>query len=285
MSEERDNSSLFGASGEKAKMTGMPVNNIMKDEFGLDIPTEIVPLPSQGKVYSKDSPLYNAVSVEIRPMTAREEDILTSRALIKKGTVITELIKSCLIDKRINPNDLIAGDRNAIMVALRITGYGQEYSVEVQCPKCSESSKQKFDLAMLPIKLLDKDPVNLNLNMFEYMLPRSKKKIKFKFLDGNDETQISKLQERYKKAGSKTSNLVTLRYRFQILAIDQITDATKIQMFISRMPAMDSRALRKYIDSIEPGIEMKNWMDCPMCDEQTEVRMPLGASFFWPDSE
>ena len=257
----------------------------MKDDFGLDIPTELVPLPSLGKVYPEGSSLHGKQVIEIRPMTAREEDILTSRALIKKGTVITELIRSCLIDKSIDPDSLISGDRNAVMTSLRITGYGSDYATEVDCPECGERSKQNFDLTQLPIKNLDEDPVNTGENVFEFVLPYTKKKVKFKFLDGNDEAQINKLQDRSKKSGAKNSNLITLRYRFQILAVDTITDKTKIQMFTRNMPARDSRALRAYIDSIEPGIEMKSWMECPMCGEESEVKMPLGASFFWPDAE
>ena len=285
MSSERSNNDIFsGSPGDRAKMTGMPVRNTMKDDFGLDIPTELVPLPSKGKVYPEGSSLHNQETVEIRPMTAREEDILTSRALIKKGTVITELIRSCLIDKSINPDTLVAGDRNAIMTSLRITGYGSEYSADVECPDCGEKSTQEFDLTQLPLKMLDTDPVNSGENIFLFELPYTKKKVKFKFLDGSDEAQINKLQERSKKKGMKNSNMVTLRYRFQIQAVGEVTDKTKIQMFIRNMPAKDSRALRAYIDSIEPGIEMKNWMECPHCGEESEVRMPLGASFFWPDA-
>ena len=266
MSGERSNNDIFGGSpGDRAKMTGMPVRNTMKDDFGLDIPTELVPLPSGGKVYP-EGPLHNVEAVEIRPMTAREEDILTSRALIKKGTVITELIKSCLVDKRINPDDLISGDRNAIMTSLRITGYGSDYTADVECPECGTKSSQAFDLTQLPLKMLECKPVNSGENLFEYKLPYTKKLVKFKFLDGNDENEITKLNERGKKQkGRSNTNLVTLRYRFQIQAIDSITDKTKIQMFIRNMPAKDSRALRKYIDDIEPGIQMKNWMECPAC--------------------
>ncbi len=287
MSGDRSNNDIFsgGAPGDRAKMTGMPVRNTMKDDFGLDIPTELVPLPSGGKVYGTDSPLHGQEAVEIRPMTAREEDILTSRALIKKGTVITELIRSCLVDKRIDPDKLVSGDRNAIMTSLRITGYGSDYSVDVECPECTEKSKQCFDLTKLPLKMLDQDPVNTGENLFTFTLPYTKKVIKYKFLDGSDENQISKLQERSKKSGTKNSNAITLRYRFQIQAVGEITDKTKIQMFIRNMPAKDSRALRKHIDGIEPGIQMKAWMECPHCGEDSEVRMPLGASFFWPDAD
>ena len=286
MSGERSNNDVFsGSPGDRAKMTGMPVRNTMKDDFGLDIPTELVPLPSSGKIYPADSPLHNKEALEIRPMTAREEDILTSRALIKKGTVITELIRSCLVDKTIDPDKMIAGDRNAIMTSLRITGYGSEYSVEVECPECEHRSKQRFDLTKLPIKRLECVPVDVGANLFEFALPFTKKVVKFKFLDGNDEQEITKLQERSKKSGRTTTNSVTLRYRFAIQAIDNITDKTKIQMFIRNMPARDSRALRAYMDKLEPGIDMKSWMACPACGEESEVRMPLGASFFWPDAE
>ena len=180
---------------------------------------------------------------------------------------------------------MIAGDRNALMTSLRITGYGSEYKAEVQCPECKEMSKQAFDLSQLPIKRLDVEPSEVGQNLFKFVLPFTKKTVTFKFLDGADENEINKLQERAKKSGSKNSNMVTLRYRYQIQAIDSVTDKTKIQMFIRNMPARDSRALRAYIDSIEPGIEMKSWMECPMCGEESEVRMPLGASFFWPDAE
>ncbi len=286
MSGDRSSNDIFGDTpGDRAKMTGMPTRNTMKDDFGLDIPTELVPLPSGGKVYPEESPLHKTGAVEIRPMTAREEDILTSRALIKKGTVMTELIRSCLIDKSIDPDSLVAGDRNALMVALRITGYGSDYSAEVDCPECKESSKQAFNLTELPVKEMKCEPISSGENLFEFELPYTKKKVKWKFLDGADEAQINKLQERSKKSGSKNTNMITLRYRFQIQAVDSITDKTKIQMFIRNMPAKDSRALRAHIDAAEPGVDMKAWMECPHCGEESEVRMPLGASFFWPDAE
>ena len=280
---KRSGNDVF-SDGQSVNAGGHQTRNVMKDDFGLDIPTELVPLPSNGLVYPTDSPLHNKEALEIRPMTAREEDILTSRALIKKGTVITELIRSCLIDKSIDPNKMISGDRNAIMTSLRITGYGSDYSAEVACPACSEISKQTFDLTQLPISRLETQPLDVGTNAFEFMLPRTEKKIRFKFLDGNDEKDISKYTERSKKSGMKSSQLITLRYRYQILAVNDITDKSKIQFFIKNMPASDSRALRGYIDKIEPGIEMKSWMDCNMCGEQSEVRMPLGASFFWPDA-
>ncbi len=276
---------IFTGDNPGARHPGMPTRNVMKDDFGFEIPVESVPLPSRGITYTEDDPLYNTETVEIRAMTAREEDILTSKALIKKGTVISHLLKSCLVNKSIQPENMLAGDRNAIMTALRITGYGAEYNVEVDCPACAERSKQTFNLTELPIKRLDISPVAEGVNLFEFQLPVSKKNVRFKFLTGRDEQEIMITMERKKKTGLSGENLVTTRLSHALVSIEGITDRTKIGMFIRNMPARDSLELRRYIDRAEPGIDMKAWMDCPACLESSEVRLPMGASFFWPDTE
>ena len=281
---KRDGNKVFGDTNRPGA-AGMPTRNVMKDDFGLEIPAEVIPIPSSGRVYPSDSPMYNKETVEIRPMTAREEDILTSKALIKKGTVITELIRSCLLDKSIDPDDMIVRDRNAVMTALRITGYGADYTVDVECPACGERSRQEFDLSQLPLKRLGADPVSEGENVFEFELPYTKKTVTFRFLTGRDETQISKMNDRKKKHAFTKDNLITTRYKHQIISIAGITDKVKIEFFIKNMPAKDSRALRKFMDDNEPGVEMKSWMTCPHCLEHSEVRLPMGASFFWPDTE
>jgi len=275
-----DRSALFGG----AVPAGIQTKDVMRDDFGFEIPVESIPLPSNGAVYPADSPLHCRETVDIRAMTAREEDILTSRALIKKGTVITELIKSCLIDKRIQVQDMIAGDRNAIMVALRITGYGAEYNVEADCPACGVRSKQEFNLGEMPIKRLEIEPVAKGQNLFEFKLPMTKKTVNFKFLSGRDEEEITTTQERAKKQGALADNLVTTRLQYCLVSIDGKTDRSSINGFIRSMPARDSMALRKFIEANEPGIEMKSDFDCSSCNEVNEVRVPLGASFFWPDA-
>ena len=263
---------------------GIQKTDVMKESFGYEVPVESVPLPSLGKVYPDGNPLSGQETVEIRAMTAREEDILTSRALIKKGTVITHLIQSCLTDKSIDVKNMISGDRNALMISLRITGYGQEYGVEVDCPACAARSKQEFDLAALEVKTLDIDPVTPGTNEFEFVLPVTKKKVHFKFLTGADEEEIAIVQERKKKSGFKSDNLITTRLMYSIVSIDGITDKSKINGFIRNMPARDSLALRRFIDKSEPGIDMKSWMSCQSCFADSEVRLPLGATFFWPDA-
>jgi hypothetical protein len=280
VSTDTDRSALFGG----AVPAGIQTKDVMRDDFGFEVPVESVPLPSNGVVYPADSPLHDRETVDIRSMTAREEDILTSRALIKKGTVITELIRSCLTDKRIQVQDMLAGDRNAIMVALRITGYGADYAVEADCPKCNTRSKQSFNLGEMPIKRITVEPVSKGQNVFEFKLPVTKKSVHFKFLTGRDEEEINTIQERAKKQGALADNIVTTRLQYSIVAIDGRTDRGSINGFIRNMPARDSMSLRKFIDANEPGIDMKGELDCPSCNEISEVRVPLGASFFWPDA-
>ena len=285
-----DQGGTGGGPSERSEIFGsmkgtMPSRNVMKDDFGFEIPVESVPLPSGGKCYDVEHPLHGNNTVEIRAMTAREEDILTSKALIKKGTVISHLLKSCMLDKRVNPDTMLAGDRNAIMVALRVTGYGAAYNVEVDCPACSERSKQSFNLGELPIKRLDIEPVSLGTNIFEIQLPVTKAKCRYKLLTGTDEQDIMIAAERRKKQGQRSENLITSRLRSSIVSVNGVNDRTKLEMFVSSLPARDSLFLRKHIDKNEPGIEMKAWMDCPHCLETSEVRLPMGATFFWPDAE
>ena len=283
MSEEqtRENRNQVFSGGQQ----GIPTRNVMEQDFGISIPVESVPLPSMGIVYEAESPLYGQELVDVKAMTAREEDILTSRALIKKGTVITELIRSCMVDKSVNPDDLLSGDRNALMIAIRVTGYGSEYSVEVECPACDEKSKQDFQLADLAIKRLGIQPVAEGSNVFEYVLPLTKKTVRFKFLTGRDEQEMSTIAERRKKQGATTDSSVTQRLMHQLISVGGISDKNKINQFIRHMPAGDSLALRRYVDKNEPGLDMKTWMSCPHCSEESEVRLPMGASFFWPDTE
>lgn len=281
MSEKRRNE-IFGA--QAAEAGGMPQSDVMKDEFDWEIPVETVPLPSEGKVYDVNSPLYGKQTIDIKAMTAKEEDILTSRALIKKGTVITHLLQSCITEKGISVKDMLVGDRNALMVAVRITGYGTDYNAEVTCPACDSKNNETFDLGELPLKRLTIDPVGIGENIFSFMLPVTKKEVHFKFLTGRDEEEMSLIAERKKSAlpEMRGESLVTSRLARSIIAIDGVTDKNKINLFVSKMPAQDSRKLRAFMDASEPGIDMIGWLSCSNCGESSEVGLPLGASFFWP---
>lgn len=280
--------SIFAAK-QAVESAGGPVQPISSAEYaqkelGLDIPVDAVPLPSAGQIYPPGHALHGKDRVEFRAMTAREEDILMSRAYIKKGTVITELIKSCLMDKGVNVNQMISGDRNALMIAIRVSGYGREYQPVFNCPACEVQNELQIDLAALGIKPLALKPAAEHQNLFHFQLPVTKKNVGFRFLTGEEEEKILQTLEVKKKKGIQNENLVTTRLLSSIVEIDGVTDRGKISKFIQFMPARDSLALRKYIDEHEPGVDMTVEFMCQSCDHVADITLPMGPSFFWPNA-
>jgi hypothetical protein len=251
-----------------------------------EVPVIDVPLPSNGKVYPEDNPLHSKKDVSITAMTATQENILTNKSFAKKGTLLTNLIQSCLTNKNIDVKEMLMGDRNTIMVSLRISGYGPDYKVKVTCPECDKPSQQEFRLDQLPIRKLEIEPISTGSNIFEFTLPSSKKKVHFKFLTGRDEEEIAITQAQKKKISVATdADLVTSGLQQMILSIQGVTDKNQIALALPKMPAFDSQALRRYIQDNEPGMQLKGEMVCPNCDHVGEVEMPLGAGFFWPGAE
>lgn len=244
-------------------------------------PAAAIPLPSKGKVYGVGHPFAGRDIVEIKSMTAREEDILTSRALIKQGKAVDALLRSCILDKTILPGELLSGDRNAILIAIRVTGYGSEYKTKVDCPACNEVCEHTFDLASLPVKPMGEEPPTPGVNCFRFKLPTMNKTVDFKLTTGADEQELLQIFEKTKKMGGADS-IVTMRLLASIIAIDGEQDRTKISNLVRNMPARDSRLLRMHMDTVAPGIEMKQKFSCPSCSEESEVSIPMGVEFFWP---
>lgn len=260
-----------------------PAQQVVDMSSANSVPTELVPLPSRGKVYPPESPLANLEALEIRAMTAKDEDILTSRALLKQGKAIDALLRNCIVNKALDIDSMLTGDRNAILVGIRMTGYGPEYKVKTQCPKCDEFAEQEFDLSTIPLKMLDAEPLEPNTNRFFFTLPMSKKNVEFRLPTGADDRAIADaLDKMRKKSGAGSENLVTGRLHHQIVSIDGEDDRNKLLQLVRNMSAKDSRDLRKFMDSISPGIEMKQIITCGECTLSSEVDVPMGTEFFWP---
>jgi len=255
----------------------------LSNSVGFDIPVESVPLPSRGLVYPIDNVLSNEERVDIRAMSAKQEDILTSRALIKNGTVITHLLQSCLLNKAVDVDQMLTGDRNAVLIAIRVTGYGSEYKVKVSCPDCDEESDYEFSLARLKVKSLGANPVYPNTNLFEYTLPKSGLQMQFRLFTGADEAELSRMADRRRKLGSQVDEVVTSRLFAATVAVNGVTDRQKIKKITDNLMAYDAKAYRKYMTDIEPGVEMKQEFVCSRCTAESEVDVPLGTTFFWPD--
>jgi hypothetical protein len=240
--------------------------------------TEVIDLPSEGKLYSKDSPL-NSGKIEIKYMTAKEEDILTSQNLIKKGVVIEKLLDSLITTEGVSVNDLVVGDKNAVMIAARILAYGPEYSCEVNNPKTGNSFNHTFNLADCPFRKL---PAGINSNSFELELPISKVKIKHKILTGKDEKMIDSEIDSIKKTGVQIIPELTTRLKYTIISIDGDGDRTVINSFVDSMLSRDSLFLRQSIAKNAPDIDLKQKVELE--GEEVEVVIPMTPDFFWPDT-
>ena len=245
-----------------------------KKEF--KFPTETIDLPSGGKIYGENSPLKSG-KIELKYMTAKEEDILTSQNLIKKGLVIDKLLNSLIVTEGVKADDLLIGDKNAIMVATRILAYGGEYECEVVDPNSGDKIRHTFDLTACEFKELP-DDAKYSENHFELELPITKAKITFKLLTGKDETSISKEIKSLEKIGQ--SSEITTRLKHIITSINGDDSKSTISGFVDNMLSKESLFLRDEVQRINPDIDLKQEIE--IGGETTELDIPMTVEFFWP---
>ena len=240
-------------------------------------PTEMVELPSKGHFYFEGHPLSSG-KVELKYMTAKEEDILTSQNLIQQGTVINKLLEALIVDKSINIDDMLIGDKNAIMVAARILGYGKDYGIQY------DGTEHIVNLSTLEPIDLDFSKLTKGQNEFLFELPSSKRKITFKLLNSGDEKKISEEVEARKKISKDNSSELTTRLKQMILTIDGKSEKSYINNFVdNEFLSLDSLAYRKYLATITPDVDMNVTVKDSTGKEQV-ITVPITVRFFWPDT-
>ena len=242
-------------------------NQVTKPKF----PTEMVDLPSKGLLYPEGSPLRSG-QIEMKYMTAREEDILTNQNYIQQGTVLDKLIESLIVTK-IDIKELLVGDKNAILIASRILGYGQDYEFE------NRGIVYKVDLTEMVDKELPSDVNYENGNNFEFTLPASKDQITFKLLTHGDETAVEQELKGLKKINPNGSPELSTRLKYIITSVNGDSDRKTIREFVdNELLARDSRALRQEIKRISPDIDLT-----VKGDDGEDIAVPISLNFFWPD--
>jgi len=248
-----------------------------------DFPTQVISLPSEGRCYPKDNPLSSG-QLEIKYMTAREEEILSSQNLIKKGVVLDKLFESIIVDSSVNPDDIILGDKNAIMLATRILGYGPEYKIEIE-DEYGDKKEIEVDLGQVQTKDVDLDVLN-ERNTYKFTTPVGKNELEFKLLTHGDEKAIDadvKAMRKFNKGG--VSSELTTRYRYIIKTVDGKDDTKSIVDFVNnRFLARDTRAFRDYIASISPDVKMEFDYENAETGEKEARSIPMGVGFFWPST-
>ena len=255
-------------------------------------PTEIVDLPSKGLIYSKDNPLSTG-KIEMKYMTAKEEDILTTQSYIKDGSVLDRLFQSLIISNGegtpVKYVDLTLGDKNAIMIAARILGYGKDYVVEIDDPYSDNKQKETIDLTQFENNDYDgSNQIELHKNEFEYTLPRSERKITFQAMTESKERKVKHQTEEIKKANRKlkdvTSRQLTTRLKNMILSVDGEVEQKVINNFVdNELFAVDSKSLRAHISKVVPDIDLTYEFVSEETGEGRDMSLPMGIGFFWPE--
>jgi len=235
-------------------------------------PTETVELPSKGVVYPPDHPLRSG-KVEMKYMTAKEEDILTNQNYIKKGIVLDKLLDSLVMGK-FDIKELVTGDKNALLISSRILGYGKDYTFSY------DGTEYTVDLTKLENKPFDETKVTPR-GTFTFTLPATGTKVEFKLLNDKDNEIIDQENESMKKFNKDSSSEVTIRLKHQIVSVEGDNDKNSIRMFVEQMLAQDSRALRKYIKDMSPDVNLSTNMK--INDVEESIDIPISLSFFWPD--
>ena len=238
-------------------------------------PSEVIDLPSKGLLYSADSPLKSG-TIEMKYMTAKEEDILTNQNYIAKGVVIDKLLQSLIVDKNIKYGDLLIGDKNALLVAARILGYGKDYDFTYQ------GEKVTVDLSEVKNKTFDESKITDGKNEFEYTLPTTGDKVTFKLLTHSDEYKIDQELKGLKKMNKEASPEVSTRLKYMLIGVNGNGETSTIRQYVdNRFLARDSRAFRKYVADIQPDVDLKFYPE----DAEEGVAIPIGVNFLWPDAD
>ena len=251
----------------------------MSKETDPDLMTsyEIIKLPSKGKFYKN-----GLKEVTVEYMTSKDEDILTTPSLIDNGTAIDVLLKRKIKTAGVNPNDLLTGDRSAIILFLRSSSYGSEYGVQVPDPRTNAMFKTTVDLTKLKYKRVDEEPDENGY--FTVELPMRKKTVKFRLLTSGEDTIIFKKAEAYKEAsGEQFSDYSTNKLKAHVIDINGNSDRTYISKFIDVMPALDALTIRKKINEVSPDVDMSYEFETND-GYKFNTDLSIGMDFFFPNT-
>lgn len=257
----------------------VPVPQKMESKF----PTETINLPSKGWFYPPENPLSSG-TLELKMMTAKEEDILTSRNLIQKNIVLDKLLESVIINKSINPDDMLVCDRNAAFFAIRRLAYGDQYEATVTCGRCGKETAFSIDLGKMDNKPFDFEAYPKGENNFSFELPYTKKVVTYKLLSKKDEIAIEQELTGMAKISKEFTREITTRLSHMITSVGGNSERVVIRKFVNdELPSKDSLALRTHIRKTMPDLDTTFTFTCSSCGTERVEETPMGINFFWPN--
>ena len=260
-------------------------NRALPNPMSFVIPTEMVELPSKGQGYPPNHPLFNQEMVEIRHMTAKDEDILTSRSLLKKGLALDRLIDNILVNKQVRSMHLLSGDRSAIVIEARKYAYGNEYKTKITCPACGEQKRYLYDLNDKEIHY-GEVPENVDTNErgnFVVTLPTSKFEIEIKRMTGKDEQEMLEKVRKQNKQNNGVDTSLSEQLKTIMVSVNGDDRRSTCSYFAENMLSSDTRILREAYKKVNPDVKLKFDFQCRACDHEQDLEVALDADFFWPD--
>jgi hypothetical protein len=253
------------------------------------VPTEVVDLPSKGYYYPEGHPLQNKETIEIRYMTAKDEDTLTNQSLLKKGLALEKVIQDIIVDKSIRSDSLLVGDKNAIIVAARKSAYGSEYETKITCPSCGKAQQFIFDLNSCnvkePVDLQEIEDLGIQITerkTFLVKLPVSKFLVEIKMLNGRDEAYLAQKTREAQQNKKEIDSLLSMQLRMMVYSVNEVTDNKLVTEAISMLPARDSITIRNIYRTVAPSLDLTHNFECRACSEETRLEVPFTSDFFWP---
>lgn len=246
-------------------------------------PNNVISLPSKGLLYDLNDPLSSG-TVEMKFMTTKEENILTTESYIRQEIVIDKFLQSMVITPRFNYDSLLIGDKDALIIASRIYGYGELYTVEVTTPS-GNKQKVEINLEEIPNKEFDESQFQQRENRFTYKVESKKGTfdLEFKLLTVGDQRKIGEKLKKVKSLG-KEDRQVSARLEQMILSVNGNSDPNLIRMFVENdFLAKDSRLFREYVAKLQPGPNMEIELVDEVTGEPFRTQITIGPNFFWPD--
>jgi|9_EtaG_2_1085328.scaffolds.fasta_scaffold22447_1 hypothetical protein len=247
-------------------------------------PTEIVDLPSKGQGYADNHPLSGKDFVEIKYMTAKDEDILSNQSLLRKGIAIERLLSNIIIDNDIDPLSLLVCDRNAILIKARATAYGSNYDAIVNCPKCTTKNMLTFDLMSPQVNggLSEGESSDVFYSgdgLYETKMPGTKFTVRFRLANGEDENRIMEMAI----SGKNVEYGAVEQYKQMIKSVENFTEEEVIHSYVDNMIVSDAQHLKKSLKKCTTSIAISTTLTCKSCSHEQEVDVPFGTDFFWPN--
>jgi hypothetical protein len=242
------------------------------ENYNLTTAYDIVTLPSNGIYYSNKKK-----TLKVAYLTAVDENILSSPNLMISNTIIEELLKSKILDKDIDIDELIEEDRQAVLIFLRNTAYGTTYKVTLTDPKTDIDFEVELNLEKVPVK--DFTLVSDENDEFEYFMEKSKSKVKFKFLTKKQEEVINELRKGWNGVGA--APVITRQLERMIKSINGETDQLALRNIIEKLPIKDSQDFRKFVKDNKPGLDLTQTVIAPSGDKIQYV-LGFGVEFFRP---